>query len=138
MGRLNRYFIALALLLYACGYQNSPEGVGNEFLFRYFIELNQRGALEIANGLAKDKLQKEIELTQNIRMTPNLDLAQHKPFIDYELVNVSQRQDKSVTLFYNITIETVDGSNTQREVVLTTAMKNNAWLVTNFDTFLKN
>jgi len=66
--------------LISCGHNNSPEGVAEEFLFRYFIELNQRGALELSTGLATDKLNKEIELTQNIRMLPNLDLAQHKLF----------------------------------------------------------
>lgn len=120
-----------------CGHDNSPQGVADEFLFRYFIELNQRGALELASGLAEKKLRKEIELTQSIRMTPNFDLGKYKPFLDYKLVRTQEREDNSVTLFYDINIEAPGGSNTKREVVLATAQFENQWKVTNFDTFVK-
>lgn len=125
------------LLLIACGHSNSAEGVADEFLFRYFIELNQRGALELSTGLATDKLNDEIELTQSIRMTPDLDLSKHKPFLDYELVRTQKRQDNSVALFYDITIENPNGADTKREVVLTTVEVEGMWKVANFDTFLK-
>ena len=123
--------------LISCGHNNSPEGVAEEFLFRYFIELNQRGALELSTGLATDKLKKEIELTQNIRMLPNLDLAQHKPFLDYELVNKQTRSEKSVTFFYDVTIENKNGEDYKRELILTTVILDGDWKVNNFDTFLK-
>lgn len=128
---------SLFLLLISCGHRNSPEGVAEEFLFRYFIELNQRGALELSTGLATDKLNKEIELTQNIRMLPNLDLAQHKPFLDYELVNRQNRGENSVTFFYDVTIESKNGEDYKRELILTTILLNDEWKVNNFDTFLK-
>ena len=121
----------------ACGHSNSPDGVAEEFLFRYFIELNQRGALELSTGLATDKLNKEIELTQNIRMLPNLDLAQHKPFLDYELVNKQSRGENSVTFFYDVTIESKNGEDYKRELTLTTVILDGEWKVNNFDTFLK-
>ena len=128
---------SLFLLLISCGHSNSPEGVAEEFLFRYFIELNQRGALELSTGLATDKLKKEIELTQNIRMLPNLDLAQHKPFLDYELVNKQTRSENSVTFFYDVTIENKNGEDYKRELILTTVILDGDWKVNNFDTFLK-
>jgi len=124
--------------LISCGHSNSPEGVAEEFLFRYFIELNQRGALELSTGLATDKLNKEIELTQNIRMLPNLDLAQHKPFLDYELVNKQSRGENFVTFFYDVTIENKNGEDYKRELTLTTVILDGEWKVNNFDTFLKD
>ena len=127
----------LSGILISCGHSNSPEGVTEEFLFRYFIELNQRGALELSTGLATDKLKKEIELTQNIRMLPNLDLAQHKPFLDYELVNKQTRSENSVTFFYDVTIENKNGEDYKRELILTTVILDGDWKVNNFDTFLK-
>ena len=129
---------SICLLLIACGHSNSPEGVAEEFLFRYFIELNQRGALEVSTGLATDKLKKEIELTQNIRMQPNLDLAQHKPFLDYELVNKQNRGENSVTFYYDVTIENKNGEDYKRELTLTTVILDGDWKVNNFDTFLKD
>ncbi len=135
------YYLFTALFfiicLTGCGHENSPKGVSDEFLFRYFIELNQRGALELSTGLAADKLQDEIELTQGIRMLPNLDLAQHKPFLDYAHVNTQQRDDNTVTLFYKITIENPDGEDIEREVVLATVNENGRWVVSNYDTFSK-
>jgi len=129
--------LTIAIFLVACGHSNSPEGVAEEFLFRYFIELNQRGALELSTGLATEKLNKEIELTQNIRMLPNLDLAQHKPFLDYELVNKQSRSENSVTFFYDVTIENKNGEDYKRELILTTVDMDGDWKVNNFDTFLK-
>ncbi len=127
----------LAGLALSCSHTSSPEDLANEFLFRYFIELNQRGALELSSGLARDKLEEEIELTQSIRMTPDLDLAKHKPFLDYKLVNTQRRGEDGMTLFYDISIESPGGSPSKREVVLTTSRIDGAWKVTNFDTFLK-
>ncbi len=133
-------FLLLSSLL-ACGHSNTPEGVAEEFLFRYFIELNQRGALELSTGLATDKLKKEIELTQdirvNIRVQPDLDLAQHKPFLDYELVNKQNRGENSVTFYYGVTIENKNGEDYKRELTLTTVILDGEWKVNNFDTFLK-
>ncbi|MFQ5651068.1 MAG: hypothetical protein ACE5IY_14100 [bacterium] len=123
-------------LLSACGHDNSAQGVANEFLFRYFIELNQRSALELSTGLAQDKLEEEIELTQSVRMTPNLDLAQHKPFLDYELVKTQQRDENSLTLFYDVTIESPEGADIKREIVLTTVRLDGVWKVSNFDTYV--
>ena len=90
---------ATLFFLLSCGHDNSPQGVAEEFLFRYFIELNQRGALELSTGLALDKLNKEIELLQSVRMQPNLDLSKHKPLIDYELVNTHERDGELATLY---------------------------------------
>ncbi|RMF60562.1 MAG: hypothetical protein D6743_14765, partial [Calditrichaeota bacterium] len=102
----------------SCGQKNSPKGVADKFLFRYFIELNQRGALELATGLARQKLQKEIELTQSVRMQPDLDLNAQKPFIDYKLVNTQQRDGTSATLYYDVSIETKAGGHQKREAVI--------------------
>lgn len=128
----------LFLCIPSCGHENSPEGVAEEFLFRYFIELNQRGALELSSGLATKKLQKEIELTQSIRMQPNLDLSKHKPFLDYKLVNQQNRGERSVTFYYDVTIENRSGDNYKRQLVLTTVENDGVWKVNNFDTFLNN
>ena len=131
-------FLALfTALISGCGHKNSPKGVADKFLFRYFIELNQRGALELSTGLAVDKLKKEIELTQSIRMTPNLDLAKARPFLDYKLVREQERRDNSTTLYYDVTIETPGDRDSKREVVLSTTRVDGIWKVSNFETFVR-
>jgi len=120
-----------------CGHDNTAQGVADEFLFRYFIELNQRGALELSTSLASDKLKEEIQLTQGIRTTPDLDLAKHKPFLDYQLVRESERGKDAATLYYDVTIENPGGTDRKRELVVSTTKTDGVWLVSNFDTFLK-
>ena len=127
--------LLFVLLFISCGHENSPKGVAEAFLFRYFLELNQRGALELSTGLAVDKLQKEIELTQNVRMEPNLDLSKHRPFIDYKLLNTQERKDDSVTLFYDVIIEQKSGRKYHREAVLSTVEVDGNWKINNFDIF---
>lgn len=128
--------VMFLLVSTACSKTGSPEEVSEAFLFRYFIELNQRGALELSTGLATKKLQKEIELTQNIRMLPNLDLAQHKPFLDYEFQEIKEGKDGTYALYYDITIENPGGTDHKREVILTAVEIDGEWRVNNFDTFV--
>ena len=123
--------------LISCGPKNVPEEVAEDFLFRYFIELNQQGALELSTGLAADKLKKEIQLLQSVRREPDLDLSKHKPFIDYKRVNLQKQQDGSLTFYYEVTIEKRDGVKLKREVVLSTIDVEGQWKVKNFDTFVK-
>ncbi|MFQ5752584.1 MAG: hypothetical protein ACE5HI_11360 [bacterium] len=138
--RQNRVLVLLVtccILIYliSCGHKNSPKGVAEAFLFCYFIELNQQGALELSTGLAAKKLKKEIELLQSVRMEPNLDLSKHKPFIDYKLVNTQKRKDNSITFYYDVTIESKGGDKYKRELVLSTVEIDGQWKVKNFDTF---
>lgn len=119
----------------ACGHDNTPEGVSEEFLFRYLIELNQQGAQELCTGLATVKLQKEIESLRSVRMQPDIDLSSAKPFIDYKLKNKEMRPDNSVTFFYDLSIESKGGYQSQRQLVLSTIEVEGKWLVNNFDTF---
>ncbi len=129
-------FALLSTVFFACGYKNTPEGVSEEFLFRYLIELNQQGAQELCTGLATMKLQKEIESLRSVRMQPDLELSSAKPFIDYKLKSQQQRPDNSVTFFYDVTIESKGGYESQRQFVLSTIAVNGKWLVNNFDTFI--
>ena len=139
--RAARYLVLVVMIMAGlesgCTRNDSAEGVADAFLFRYFIELNQRGALELSTGLAADKLREEIELTQSIRMSPDLDLAKQKPFLDYHLVNTKKRGENSVTLFYDVNIESPGETDSKREVVVTTEKMGDVWKVTNFDTFMK-
>ncbi|MFQ5602937.1 MAG: hypothetical protein ACE5HS_06675 [bacterium] len=120
---------------FSCGHKNSPKGVAEAFLYRYFIELNQQGALELSSGLAEKKLQKEIKLLQSVRMEPNLDLSKHKPFIDYTLVSSKTHSDRSITFYYDVKIENKSGDESERKMVLSAVDVDGVWKVNNFDIF---
>ncbi|MFQ5865624.1 MAG: hypothetical protein ACE5IW_10380 [bacterium] len=132
------YFLIFNFSLTACGQETPAERVAEKFLYRYFIELNQQGALELSAGLAEEKLKKEIELLKSVRRDPDLDLSQHKPFIDYKLVNAQKRSDDSIAFFYDVSIKSKGGDGYKRQVVLTTVEIDGNWKVKNFDTFVTN
>lgn len=133
------FLFVLNFSLIACGHKNTAEGVAEKFLYRYFIELNQQGALELSTGLAVDKLEKEIELLMSVRSDPDLDLSKHKPFIDYKLVNTQNRSDNSIAFFYQVSIKSKGGGDEyKRQVVLTTVEIAGNWKVANFDTFMED
>ncbi|MFQ5708943.1 MAG: hypothetical protein ACE5HO_15910 [bacterium] len=123
------------LLVTGCGHDNSAKGVAEEFLYRYFIELNQQGALQVSEGLAQDKLKKEIELLKGVRSAPDLDLSKSKPFIDYKLMETRQMDEQAIALFYDVSIKSKGGDKYKRQVVLTTSPVNGVWKVVNFDTY---
>lgn len=130
-------FLIFNFSLIACG-NNPAKGVAEKFLYRYFIELNQQGALELSTGLAVDKLKKEIELLKSVRSDPDLDLSQYKPFIGYKLVNTQRRSADSIAFFYEVSIKSKGGDEYKRQVVLTTVEIGGKWKVSNFDTFIKD
>ena len=92
----------------------------------------------MSTGLALDKLNKEIELLQSVRMQPNLDLSKHKPLIDYELVNTHERDGESATLYYEVIIQRKSGDQVTRQQILSVTKVGEVWKVNNFETFTKD
>ena len=129
--------LALFLVMAACGVSNDPREVADAFCYRYFIELNQAGALEIASGLAADKLRKEIELLKGSARVfegGDREFHQHKPYIDYEMAGRTDQDADHVFFIYRITIEPRQGSERmEREIVLSTQRAEGRWTVNNYD-----
>ncbi len=129
--------LGVLLALSACGPDNDPGEVAEAFCYRYFLELNQRGALEIASGLAAEKLRKEIELLKgDARAFEGGEQEFHraKPFIDYKLVNRTDQDARHVMFIYQVSIEARESTEKmEREIVLRTVLEEGRWTVNNFD-----
>lgn len=129
--------VAAAMLPLACGPRNDPREIADAFCYRYFIELNQRGALEIASGLAADKLRKEIELLKGAARAfegGEQEFHRAKPFIDYKLAQRTDQDATRVMFIYHVAIEARHGDEKmEREIVLSTVRENGRWTVNNFD-----
>ena len=127
----------LALAVFGCGARNDPAAVADKFCFRYFVELNQPGALELASGLAADKLRKEIELLKGAARTfegGEREFHQLKPFIDYKMTDRATQDEDHVLFIYLVTIEARQGSDKmRREIVLNLLRKHGRWTVNNYD-----
>ena len=129
-------FIIFALL--ACGVSNEPREVADAFCFRYFIELNQAHALEIASGLAADKLRKEIDLLKGGArdfQEGEREFHQHKPFIDYKMIQRTDQNADRVFFLYHLTIEPRQGGKMEREILVSTIREDGRWSVNNYEDY---
>jgi hypothetical protein len=129
--------LAAGALPSACGPRNEAREIADAFCYRYFIELNQPGALEISGGLAAEKLRKEIELLKGAARAfegGEQEFHRAKPFIDYKMTQRTDQDAERVMFIYHVSIEARQGSEKMaREIVLSTVRENGRWLVNNFD-----
>lgn len=137
----NLLFLAIlfALTLLACGTGNDPRKISDAFCFRYFIKLNQAEALQIASGLAADRLRKEIELLKgSARQFQDGEQEFHraKPFIDYKMVQRTDQDGDHVLFLYHLEIEARQGNDKmEREILVSTIRENGRWTVNNYEDY---
>ncbi len=131
---------AACLTMSACSAGDEAQEVAEAFCHRYFVEMNQAHALEIANGLAAEKLRKEIALLKGSARAfegGEREFHQLKPFMDYTLQNRDPLKDEGaekVLFIYEIRAEArQDAATMKSELVLNLVRENGRWLVNNYD-----
>jgi len=136
-GKIRTVWAGLAVLLAACGPGNDPRAIAEAFCYRYLIELDQTHALEIASGLAADKLRREIEsLKGGARQFEEgeREFHQMKPFLDYKLKARTDNDAQHVAFVYRLTIEPRQGGGKmQREMLINTSYADGRWTVSNYN-----
>lgn len=137
-GRMLLCGMLLGLCLLACGVSNDPQEVAEAFCHRYFVEMNQSHALELASGLAAEKLRREIDLLKgNARAFEGGESEFHrlKPYTDYKRISRADNNATNVMFIYQIKIEARQDTTTmRRELVLNTVRaEDGRWTVSNFD-----
>jgi hypothetical protein len=126
---MKRILMALALTLAAAGCApKSPEQVADRFVDLYFVEIDQKRALDLATGLARTKLEEELSLVEKIRTTYEPDQA--KPSIFYK------RRDAHVDgeharMGYDLTIRQ-GRDETKRSALISVEKIGDKWTVANF------
>jgi hypothetical protein len=134
---INLWFMAAVLL--ACGVSSDPRRLADEFCYRYFIKLDQAQALEIASGLAADKLKKEIELLKGGARNfqdGEREFHQSKPFIDYKMIQRTDQDADHVMFLYHLKIEPRQGGEKiEREILVSTIQENGRWKVNNYENY---
>ena len=126
------------MLLIACSNRNTPQAVTDDFIFNYYKLANQQVALQLTSGLATEKLEREINLLQEVR-TPD-DPTPEMPKMEYKQVGKDTSNEiENIThiLFnYQLTIKNRSGEITHtRNVVITTENIDGKWKVVNFDEY---
>lgn len=86
--KFGQAWLAMTLLgLVACGPgADTPEGMARQFMDQYYVAINLARAKELCDGLARTKIEKELELTRGQEITPDT----RKPHIRYRLLKQSK------------------------------------------------
>jgi hypothetical protein len=115
-----------AAALFGCS--DTPERVGDRFMDRYFVEIDQARARPLTSGLATRKLDEELRLVESVRKSYSPDQA--KPTVYYGRLGGETAVDHA-RASYEVRIKQ-GRDDTRRSVLLTFERTGGRWTVSNF------
>jgi len=120
--------LALPLLLAGCGADpNTARGTAELFLDAHYVLIDLPRALDRTAGVARSKVEHEIELTQG----HGIDDASVKPSVHYRLLEEHPDGDAAANFVYLGDV-TAAGERFQRRWMVTVRREDVGWRVTNF------
>ena len=105
----------------------TAEGVAEEFVDQYYVNIDLQKAKEYAVSVALAKVNEEIRLTTGQK----IDASTRKPRINYRLLERKQATNRQ-TFLYEGTIQSDDGTSFTRKWLVTARKEGNRWRVSNF------
>jgi hypothetical protein len=87
--------IALTLPSAGCRSKDGPAGVADAFMGAYYVAIELNAAREFTTGLAREKLDRELELTSQI----SIDSETRKPRINFQLEESSEEGERARFIF---------------------------------------
>src|SRR5262249_55065440 len=130
IGRAAALVLALAALA-LCGCHpdaSTARGTAERFLDAHYVAIDLSEAANWTSGLARQKVQNEIELTQG----QEIDDTTRKPIVHYTLLEERAAGDDAMNYLYHgsIAIEGTDGF--ERKWLVTVRREAPGWRVTNY------
>ena len=127
--------MALALVVLtaciACGGPASPEDVAITFLELYVFNVDQAGALELAHGLAAEKLRAEMGEVGGGR-TDSFTPGQRPP-ISRELVDVRKESDQRILYTFRLEVRPKGGRPSYRRMLIHVERTQSQWRVADYE-----
>src|SRR5438105_5904529 len=93
--------LLLAIAAAACS-GNTPISVGDRFVGRYYVELDQEGALALATGSAADRLRRELALVTEARRGAGVA---ERPRVYFDRVGEPLTKGNVFRITYKLTIQ---------------------------------
>ena len=106
---------------------SSAQARAEAFLDAHYIRIDLEGAREHASGLARDKIDKEIELTKDQEITGET----RQPRVNYKL-HRSDESPSAAQFAYELTIRAPGADPFKKIVMVTVRQSDGAWSVTNY------
>lgn len=129
MSRWISVTIVLPLMLAGCSSANTAEGVAERFVEAYYVRIDQVQALDFTAALAREKLQRELQLVAQARRGGSVEQA--RPKIEYTRAQI-RLEGPRVFFIYDLTIKPTHVSPMLKRVLITTEQLEEHWKVINF------
>ncbi|RMH43085.1 MAG: hypothetical protein D6689_06170 [Deltaproteobacteria bacterium] len=125
--------LALAVAAAACGARapsaDDPGAVADRFIDRYVVEADQRAALELADGVARTRLEDEMEQVRAVRGA-GAPPSGARPRVYWERVSLRTDGSRSRAV-YDVRLS-FSGDETRRHVLVSLTRRDRGWRVTSF------
>jgi transposase len=121
--------LCLAIAILGCSRSNSAEGVADQFMQAYYVQIDQAQALEFSTGLARERLRQELRQVAPLRRGSTLEQA--RPKVSYTLAR-TQPEGRQVLLVYDLTITPPQVQPILKKILIITERLGEQWKVINF------
>jgi hypothetical protein len=119
----------MAIAILGCSPSNSAQGVADRFVQAYYVQIDQAQALEFTTGLARERLQQELQQVAPLRRGRSLEQA--RPKVSYTLVR-TQLEGRQVLVVYDLTITPPQVKPILKKILIITEQLGEQWKVINF------
>lgn len=111
--------------------EDTPLGTAERFVDQYYVRIDLKTAATFCTGLALQKVQKEMLLTQG----QGVDEGTRKPNVGYKLLEKKEQDDAHAAFVFQGSIAVPDAEEMTRKWLITTSRSGDAWKVSNFEEF---
>jgi hypothetical protein len=121
--------LCIAMASIGCSRSNSAQGVADQFMQAYYVQIDQAQALEFSTGLARERLLQELQQVAPLRRGGSLEQA--RPKASYSLAR-TQDDGRQVLLVYDLTITPPQVMPILKKILIITEQLDETWKVINF------
>ena len=121
--------LCIAMALLGCSRSDSAQGVADQFMQAYYVQIDQAQALELSSGLAHERLRQELQQVAPLRRGSSLEQA--RPKVSYTLAR-TQPEGRQVLLVYDLTITPSQVKPILKKILLIAEPLGEQWKVINF------
>jgi hypothetical protein len=121
--------LCIAVMILGCSRNNNAQGVADQFMQAYYVQIDQAQALEYSTGLAHERLRQELQQVAPLRRGNNLEQA--RPKVSYTLAR-TQPEGRQVLLVYDLTITPSHVKPMLKKILIITEQLGDQWKVINF------
>ena len=121
--------LCIAMALLGCSRSDSAQGVADQFMQAYYVQIDQAQALELSSGLARERLRQELQQVAPLRRGSSLEQA--RPKVSYTLAR-TQPEGRQVLLVYDLTITPSQVKPILKKILLIAEPLGEQWKVINF------